>query len=193
MCVEYDESLNALKITSKNYETNETLVNVHLGNIGNLEKFNKETVADYVAQAWGGALPAYDSKIGFIFSKLDLDLRKHLLTETEYQEILEKFPKLAHEEKTRFDLCNLNIVSAGRSAELDVTTGKPISDSDPIILVDNEVIGWYSKLDVPTVDATNTLPEDMVEMLETVNTGLVHYTDPIQRDIWEKYGPKKDI
>ena len=64
MCIEYDAVLNAIKITSTNFETNETFVNVQLGNIGDLVKFSKGTIDDYVAQAWGGALPAYDSRIG---------------------------------------------------------------------------------------------------------------------------------
>lgn len=190
MCIEYDEQINALKITSTNFETMETAVNVQLGSIGELEKFNKDTVGAYVAQAWGGALPVYNNKIGFIFSKADLDIRKHLLTEEEYSDILTTYPKLNSVENTRIDVYNVKVVSAGVSAELDIVTGKPKENSESTLMVDNELAGWYSKLNVPKIDATQVLPEDIVKLLEETNNSMPQYVDPIQKDIWKKFGSK---
>lgn len=188
MRVEYDENINSLRITSKNLDTNEEMIFLQAGDKEGLIKFNKETVDDYVSQAWGGALPAYEPDIGFIFSVDDVKLRKSLVSKSRYEEILKKYPKLPIKANGIQNDLHVNVVYAYKSVELDVETGKPVEGSMPETYIDNTLLDWYSRKNAPTADIKKLLPEEFIDIVSSMKTVDCVDTDPIEADIWRKYG-----
>lgn len=187
--VDYSIDTNSLIITSTNAETGESFANEQLGELNGLVKFDQRTVSQYIVQSWGKALPAFSEVIGFIYSVDDLNLRKHLLPQGEYEAIRAKYPELPiyKGSMNSESVYQVRIVSYVIGEELDIRTGKPIAGSKPVVVIDNEEANWYTKENVPFQDVREVAPE-FAETLANIDPKTMHYFDPIEADIWRKYG-----
>ena len=190
LAVDYDLEKNTIIVTSKNDDTQEVFENEQLGELDGKVKFDANTVSMYINQGWGRFLPAFSDKIGFIYSVEDLDIRKSLLTDDEYYAIRGKYPMLQSHKGGILEVdgtYQIRIVEYSVSAELDIVTGKPIEGSVGKVVVDNSADSWYSKSSVQPSDLNEVAPE-LAATIINLDPASLHYFDPIEADIWRKYG-----
>lgn len=183
-----DAPTNALLITTANHETQEEFQFILEGELNGVVKFDPSTYVAYVESCWGRAFPGYDEKIGFIYSTEDLQIRRHLLTDAEYEALVTKYPKLPTKQNTLQDeegIYQARVIEYAQAGELDIETGKVVKEGR--VVIDNTEANWAGSAGVPFVDLRE-VATDMADTAVNVDPRLVHYFDPIEADIWRKYG-----
>lgn len=127
-------------------------------------KFTPDTVDRYVKHAeMRGFIPVFHHAVGIFRYKAELDNRKHLITQQEYDDLLIKYPKLYDEP------LQSPTVTDGTSVPL-IFAATSTCDGDGNIIsckihVNYQDVAWWNANDVPTTDINTIDVGDDIKQL----------------------------
>ena len=180
----YDDEQNILYNVNVSKVSDDALTVVNHGEINGKIKFNKDTIDSYVKLCPGGAFPIIVDKIGFVYSKSDLDARKELLSDTEYQEVISQYKNLITHNTGLGEHSRIFHVA---KTYVNFDTGS----QETIVELDNSLENWWSFNNTPQIETSSVFCSLEVDRFNDSLKDII-YLNPIERDIWNEIKVKRE-